>query len=98
MAKYKISSSNQAANTDEIVVSTNVLGKTYERSFSMKQINDMFGRALNRVVSSHGKTQDIVQSEGDMVGHIAYSLYKREKISFIEEFKKKHDGRGPMKS
>lgn len=39
--------------------------------------------------------QDIVQSEGDMVGHIAYSLYKREKISFIEEFKKKHDGRGP---
>ncbi len=56
MAKYKISSSNQAANTDEIVVSTNVLGKTYERSFSMKQINDMFGRALNRVVSSHGKT------------------------------------------
>lgn len=25
-----------------------------------------------------------------MVGHIAYSLYKKEKISFIKEFKRKH--------
>ena len=29
----------------------------------------------------------LVQSEGDMVGHIAYSLYKAEKVRYIKEQK-----------
>lgn len=29
----------------------------------------------------------LVQSEGDMVGHIAYSLYKAEKVQYIKEKK-----------
>ena len=32
----------------------------------------------------------IVKGPDDFVGHVAYSLYKRDKIDFIEEFKKKH--------
>lgn len=55
MSKYKIGSFAKDARADRIVVSTNVLGKTYERNFTMKQINDMFGRALNKVISSNGK-------------------------------------------
>lgn len=30
----------------------------------------------------------LVQSEGDMIGHIAYSLYKAEKVQHIKEYKK----------
>lgn len=37
----------------------------------------------------------LVRYDGDMVGRIAYSLYKREKIAFIEQYKKSHDGREP---
>lgn len=29
----------------------------------------------------------LVQGEGDMIGHIAYSLYKAEKVQFINEYK-----------
>ena len=31
----------------------------------------------------------------DIVGHVAYSLYKAEKIEFIEAFKRDHDGAEP---
>lgn len=37
---------------------------------------------------------DLVHNESDMIGHIAYSLYKREKISYIETFRREK-GRGP---
>lgn len=30
-----------------------------------------------------------------MVGRVAYSLYKREKIAFIEQYKKAHEGKEP---
>ena len=32
----------------------------------------------------------IVHDEADLIGHIAYSMYKDEKIRFIEDFKNKH--------
>jgi hypothetical protein len=32
----------------------------------------------------------LVEDNDDVVGHIAYSLYKNEKIEFIETFKEKH--------
>lgn len=32
----------------------------------------------------------IVHDEADIIGHIAYSMYKDEKIRFIEDFKNKH--------
>ena len=38
-------------------------------------------RQYNRI---YGK---IVQGENDIVGSIAYSLYKRHKIAYIERFK-----------
>lgn len=33
----------------------------------------------------------LVESETDIIGHIAYSLYKTDKIDFINEFKKKNE-------
>ena len=39
--------------------------------------------------------EELVRYDGDMVGRIAYSLYKREKIAFIEQYKKANDGRDP---
>ncbi|WP_163444538.1 hypothetical protein [Flavobacterium columnare] len=30
---------------------------------------------------------EIIEDENDMIGHIAYSLYKSNKISYIEQFK-----------
>ncbi|MBR0243883.1 MAG: hypothetical protein IJQ38_04795 [Bacteroidaceae bacterium] len=32
----------------------------------------------------------LVQGDGDMIGHIAYSLYKAEKVQYIEEYKQKN--------
>ena len=32
----------------------------------------------------------LVDDKDDIVGHIAYSLYKNEKIEFIEAFKKEN--------
>lgn len=32
----------------------------------------------------------MVQNENDMIGHIAYSLYKAEKVQYINEYKKDH--------
>lgn len=34
--------------------------------------------------------RELVEDDNDIVGHIAYSLYKSDKIKFIEEFKAKH--------
>lgn len=33
----------------------------------------------------------LVQGDGDMVGHIAYSLYKLEKVQYISEYKKENN-------
>lgn len=38
---------------------------------------------------------EIVEDENDMIGHIAYSLYKTSKIEFIKNFKKNNDERLP---
>lgn len=40
----------------------------------------------------------LVQSESDMIGHIAYSLYKNEKISWIEGRKKDNGGKEPTEA
>lgn len=37
----------------------------------------------------------LVNGENDIVGHIAYSLYKSEKIAFIERFKEENNGKEP---
>lgn len=37
----------------------------------------------------------LVQDRDDIVGHVAYSLYKENKIQFIENFKKEHGGIEP---
>lgn len=39
--------------------------------------------------------EELVRYEGDLVGRVAYSLYKREKIAFIEQYKKSHEGKEP---
>ena len=39
--------------------------------------------------------EELVRYDGDMVGRVAYSLYKREKIAFIEQYKKSHDSKEP---
>ena len=39
--------------------------------------------------------KSLVNDPNDIVGHVAYSLYKAEKIEFIEAFKKDHDGAEP---
>lgn len=33
----------------------------------------------------------IVENDNDLIGHIAYSLYKASKIKYIENFKKEHN-------
>lgn len=37
----------------------------------------------------------LVDGENDVFGHIAYSVYKSNKIEFIEKFKEEHGGRLP---
>ena len=37
----------------------------------------------------------LVEKENDMIGNIAYSLYKADKIKYIENFKKKNEGIEP---
>lgn len=37
----------------------------------------------------------LVDGKNDIVGHIAYGLYKADKINWIEEFKRKHNGQAP---
>lgn len=40
----------------------------------------------------------IVEDENDMIGHIAYSLYKTEKINFIKTFKENHQNKLPTEA
>ena len=40
----------------------------------------------------------LVQSESDMIGHIAYSLYKAEKVSWIEGHKRDNGGKEPTEA
>ncbi len=47
------------------------------------------GREYNLIYSK------LVEREDDVVGTIAYSIYKTDKIAFIEEYKKSHDGNDP---
>lgn len=37
----------------------------------------------------------VVHDDADIIGHIAYSMYKEEKIRFTENFKKEHNGGHP---
>lgn len=37
----------------------------------------------------------LVKDEGDVYGHIAYSIYKANKIEYIEKFKREHGGNQP---
>lgn len=39
--------------------------------------------------------EKLVSNDGDMVGRIAYSLYKREKIAFVKQYKEKNGGKDP---
>lgn len=47
------------------------------------------GRKYNFIYSN------LVENNNDIVGHIAYSLYKMDKIAFIERFKDQNNGREP---
>ena len=38
---------------------------------------------------------ELVEDDNDIVGHIAYSLYKSDKIDFIEDYKNKNHGNEP---
>lgn len=40
----------------------------------------------------------LVKSEDDIVGHIAYSLYKSEKVAYIEKFKEENGGKEPTEA
>jgi len=54
MAKYKIGRGSKATSrTDKISVSTRVLGKTYNRSFTIQQVNETYGRALMNIRNTH---------------------------------------------
>ena len=39
-----------------------------------------------------------VEDENDLIGHIAYSLYKSNKIKYIEQYKEKNGGTTPKES
>ena len=38
----------------------------------------------------HGTYSSLVLNDADLVGHVAYALYKRDKLKFCEKFKVKH--------
>ena len=37
----------------------------------------------------------IVENDDDFIGSLAYVLYKRNKIEYIEQYKKEHSGKEP---
>lgn len=39
--------------------------------------------------------RSLVEGKDDIVGHIAYALYKEDKIAYIEKFKKDNDNKDP---
>lgn len=42
--------------------------------------------------------KQLVSDESDIVGHVAYALYKYNKIEYIEKFKQEHNGESPTES
>lgn len=42
--------------------------------------------------------KQLVEKESDILGNIAYSLYKADKIKFIEDFKAKNGGKEPTEA
>lgn len=38
----------------------------------------------------HDTFKELVESESDFTGMVAYSLYKNEKVTWIEEYKSEH--------
>lgn len=42
--------------------------------------------------------RELVQSQNDIVGHIAYSLYKADKVRFIEKYKAEHNDTEPTEA
>jgi len=42
--------------------------------------------------------KELVQDKNDLVGHIAYSIYKSQKILFIKRYKEEHSGEEPPNS
>lgn len=42
--------------------------------------------------------KQLVKNESDILGNIAYSLYKADKIKFIEDFKAKNGGKEPTEA
>lgn len=39
--------------------------------------------------------KQLVEDRGDIIGHIAYALYKEDKIEYINQFRKEHDNNEP---
>lgn len=39
--------------------------------------------------------KQLVEDRGDIIGHIAYALYKEDKIEYINKFKKEHNNNEP---
>lgn len=39
--------------------------------------------------------KELVRDSNDVVGHVAYSLYKADKVQFLERFKKENEGKEP---
>ena len=37
----------------------------------------------------------LVEDRGDIIGHIAYALYKEDKIEYINKFKEEHNNNEP---
>lgn len=42
--------------------------------------------------------KQLVSDEKDVVGHVAYALYKSSKIEYIEKFKQEHGGQQPTEA
>lgn len=42
--------------------------------------------------------EKLVTNEQDVVGHVAYALYKSSKIEYIEKYKQEHNGQTPSES
>ena len=42
--------------------------------------------------------KQLVSDENDVVGHVAYALYKSSKIEYIEKFKQEHGGNQPSEA
>ena len=39
--------------------------------------------------------KQLVEDRGDIIGHIAYALYKEDKIEYINKFKEEHNNNEP---